>query len=25
LRGLLADAKRMADIAEGRVPPPGVP
>jgi tRNA (cytidine32/uridine32-2'-O)-methyltransferase len=25
LRGLLADAKRMADIAEGRLPPPRVP
>ncbi len=25
LRGLLADAKRMADIAEGRLPPPRAP
>ena len=25
LRGLLADAKRMADIAEGRLPPPRIP
>ena len=25
LRGLLADAKRMADIAEGRLPPPRLP
>jgi tRNA (cytidine32/uridine32-2'-O)-methyltransferase len=25
LRGMLADAKRMADIAEGRIPPPSRP
>ena len=25
LRGLLADARRMADIAAGRLPPPGTP